>query len=221
MMDRMELARTASERRQRGCLGCLTHAISTLVVLTAVGCVGWVGLVHIFYPWAFFFGGHSHLLPLWAGVARAHTDRGDYILTVYLQPTRGGRFSNLPTVKGTGYLCSPHGERYSLFVRGGLSEKVASDSNGSTMSLRYYRHPAFGGVVGPFEQPPRVALRGKWQNSQLVMDDGGSLSAAFQPDGTPSNSGHTYYHTDAKNKVPIVFDEVSVWQRWDDHCQAK
>jgi hypothetical protein len=195
--------------------------IATLIVLAVVGSVGWVGLVHLFYPWAFYLGGHSHVLPLWQGVAHVHTDRGDYTLTVYLQPTSGGRTYNLPTVKGTGYLCTPNAERYTLFVRGGLNEKIGTDSNGKTMTLSYYRHPAFGGVIGPYEQPPRLALRGQWHNPDLVMDDGGSLADAFLPDGSPSKSGHTYYHADARNKVPIVFREVSVWQRWDQGCRAR
>jgi hypothetical protein len=216
-----DFARLASERRRRGCLGCLTRVIGTLVVLTLVGCIGWVALVRILYPWAFYFGGHSHSLPLWQGIAHAHTDRGDYTLTLYLEPTNSGsRVYNLPTVKGSGYLCTPNGERYRLFVRGGFHEKVATDLNGKTMTLWYYRRPALGGITGPYEQPPRLALRGQWQNHDLVMDDGGSLADAFQPDGSPSKSGHTYYQDKANNKVPIVFREVSVWRRWDDRCQA-
>jgi len=86
---------------------------------------------------------------------------------------------------------------------------------------RTYLPSRFGGVTGPYEQPPRLALKGEWRNPDLAMDDGGSLADAFNPDWAPSKSGHTYYHADAKNKVLLVFQEVSTLQRWDDQCRAK
>jgi hypothetical protein len=214
-------ALTARQRPRRGCLGCLTSIIGTLLIIGVVGSVLYVASERVFHPWAFYLGGHSHLLPAWQGVGRAHTPAGDYTLTVFLQPTRGGRTFNLPSVKGTGYLCTPRGERFRLFITGGLTEKTGTDTNGKTMSLRYYRHPVFGGISGDYEQPPRLELRGTWQNPDLVMDDGGSLAAAFLSDGSVSPKPNRWYHADAKNKVPIVFHETSVWQRWDERCQAK
>jgi hypothetical protein len=192
-----------------------------LIVGIIVGAIFYVAAERVFHPWAFYFSGHAHLLPIWQGVGRVHTDKGDYTLTLYLEPTRGGRTYNLPTVKGTGLLCTPRGDRFKLFVHGGMSEKIATDSNGATMSIRYYRHPIFGGITGDYEQPPRLELRGTWQNPDLVMDDGGSLAAAFLPDGSVSPKPHKWYHSDAKNKVQIVFHEVSAWQWWDDRCQPQ
>lgn len=214
---------TPFDRRpvRRGCAGCLTQIIGTLIVGLVVAGIGYVALERVFHPWAFYQGGHSHLLPIWQGVGRMHTDRGDYTLTLYMFPTSGGRTFNLPTIKGDGYLCTPNGERYFLRISGGLTEKTGIDSNGKTMTLRYYRRPAFAGFTGSYEQPPRLELRGQWRNPDLVMDDGGSLAAAFLADGTVSKSPHTYYHADARNKVTVIFHEVSPWQRWDERCQAK
>ena len=209
------------QRPRRGCLGCLANMAGFLIVGVIVASIFYVAIEHVFHPWAFYFGGHSHLLPMWQGVARTHTEKGDYTLILYMGPTRGGRTFNLPTVKGTGYLCTPGGNRFRLFVYGGLSEKTGTDTNGKTMWIRYFRHPFFGGITGDYEQPPRLELRGVWRNPDLVMDDGGSLTAAFLPDGSVSKKPYRWYHDDAKNKVPIVFHEVSVWQGWDEHCQAK
>ena len=206
---------------RRGCLGCLTQIILILIVGVAVGSVFVVATERVFHPWAFYLGGHSHLLPIWEGVGRMHTEAGDYILTVSMWPSRGGRTFNLPTVTGTGYLCAPNGQRYYLRVRGGMAEKTGIDSNGKPMSLRYFYRPPLAGFTGRYELPPRIELRGHWQNPDLAMDDGGSLAAAFLPDGSLSKSPRTYYHADAKDKVPIVFHEVSPWQQWDAHCQAK
>jgi hypothetical protein len=209
------------QRPRRGCLGCFVHLLGILIVGLILGGTVYVGMVKVFYPWAFYFGGHAHLLPMWEGVGRMHTEKGDYTLTLYLGPARGGRTFNLPTVKGTGYLCTPRKDRFNLFVYGGLSEKTGTDMNGKTMSLRYYRHPFFGGISGDYEQPPRLEFRGVWRNPDLVMDDGGSLAAAFLPDGPVSPHPYKWYHADAKNKVPIVFHEVSIWQRFDEKCEAK
>ncbi len=191
-----------------------------IVGLLAAGVLE-IAIEHVFHPWAFYFSGHSHMLPAWQGVGQMHTDQGDYTLTLYMYPTRGGRTFNLPSVKGTGLLCTPRGDRFKLFVYGGLSEKTSTDMDGKTMSIRYYRHPFFGGITSEYEQPPKLYLRGKWQNPDLVMDDGGSLAAAFRPDGSVSPHPQAWYHKDAKNKVPIVFHEVSIWQSFDDHCRAK
>jgi len=210
-----------AKKRRRGCLGCLAHMVWFLIGGLIVGCIFYVGMAHVFYPWAFNFSGHTHWLPIWQGVAHAHTDKGDYTLTLYLEPTRGGRTYNFPTVKGTGLLCTPRGDRFKLFIYGGMSEKADADSNGKTMWIRYYRHPFFGGITGDYEQPPRLELRGSWQNPDLVMDDGGSLAAAFLADGSVSPRPHKWYHSDAKIKVPVVFHEVSAFQLWDDKCQAK
>ena len=210
-----------ARRRRRGCLGCLAQIFGILLIGSIVSGIFYVGMTRVFYPWAFYFGGHSHWLPVWQGVATAHTDKGDYTLTLYLEPTRGGRTYNLPTVKGTGLLCTPRGDRFKLFVHGGMFEKVETDSNGKEISIRYYRHTFFGGISGEYEQPPRLELRGKWHNPDLVMDDGGSLAAAFLPDGSVSPKPYKWYHSDARDKVPIVFHEVSVWQMWDDRCKAK
>lgn len=209
------------KRPRRGCFGCLLHMVWILLVGVAAAGVLYVGMQRVFYPWSFYLGGHGHWLPLWQGVGRMHTDHGDYTLYVYLEPARGGRTFNLPNFKGAGYLCTPRGERIRLFARAGMSEKTGIDSNGKMMSLRFYRHSLFGGINGDYEQPPKLYFRGKWQNPDLVMDDGGSLAAAFLPDGTVSKNPHKYYSKDATNKTPIVFHEVDGWQAWRDDCSTR
>jgi hypothetical protein len=66
---------------------------------------------------------------------------------------------------------------------------------------------------------PRLTFRGRWQNPDLVMDDEGSLSRAFLPDGT-------VYRGPARNQprtgkpVTVVFHAVP-WSHWWNDCRAQ
>jgi hypothetical protein len=50
------------------------------------------------------------------------------------------------------------------------------------MHLHMYNRPWFYGSFTT-ERRPKIELRGRWQDPNLVMDDGGSVSRAFLPDG--------------------------------------
>ena len=208
------------QRKRKGCLGCLAQMIGILIIGLVVGGVLDVAIERVFHPWAFYFGGHSHLLPFWQGIGRMHSSDGDYVVTVSLYPSRGTPMFNLPTFKGTGYLCTPRGQRFPLFVRGSLSEKTGTDTNGKEMSLRFFRHPWLAGITSGYSEPPRLYFRGKWQNPDLVMDDGGSLAAAFLPDGSVNDRPLKYYHADAKNRIPVVFHEITGLRAWWIDCRS-
>jgi hypothetical protein len=51
---------------------------------------------------------------------------------------------------------------------------------------------------------PRLTLRGRWQNPDLVMNDGGTLSAAFLPDGRLYD-GPPRNQPRAREPLPVVF----------------
>ncbi len=199
-------------KKRRGCFGCLTQVLFILLL----GCVLAVAMQAVFYPWALYFGGHRHWLPFWQGMGHIHGPGGDYVLYFWIQPQRGGRTFNLPWFTGTGYLCSPHGERYKLRVMGGMNEHTGIDTNGKQMKLDFSHRPWNAGWTGNYHLPPRITLNGRWQNPDLVMDDGGTLAGAFLPDGSLSNARNNYYHADSPNKVPVVFHEVGWDAAWRD-----
>jgi hypothetical protein len=185
-------------------------------MILVLGVVLVVAIQAVFHPWGFYFGGHAHLLPVWQGKGTLYTAAGDYRLSMWFEPTSGGRVYNNPTVKGWGYLCTPRGERYPLQVYGGMHEHTAIDSNGKDFALQLRPCPWYW----QFTQPrlyPRLNLRGKWQNPDLVMNDEGTLAESFYPDGRLYEG--TQAHQPAKGTpVEIVFHETS-WSEWSRDCR--
>lgn len=198
-----------------GCAGCFTRVLLILLV----GCVLLIVMQGVFYPWSFYLGGHFHALPLWQGITRIHTPSGDFVLYFWIQPTRSGRVYNLPNFAGTGYLCTPKGERLRLKVGATMYEKTGIDSNGKKMGVGFRQYLWNWKYFGYHSAPPHLDFRGTWQNPDLVMDDGGTLTNAFLPDGSVKNIPYDYYHHDAANKIPVVFHEVTGWQAWRSDCR--
>jgi hypothetical protein len=173
------------------------------MVLAIVGAV-MLGGTALFQPWAFYMGGRFHLLPYWQGWGRIHSNSagGDYAIYLYFYP-KLRRYSGLRSVTGTGVLCTPRGEKFSLLLGGNFrpSDDAASasrgphlpgalgrDLNGTSASFFMYnrtaRHILSGGNARP-----EVELRGRWSNPDLLLDDHGSIARNFDhnanlfPDG--------------------------------------
>jgi hypothetical protein len=164
----------------------------------------------LFYPWAFYLGGHAHAIPYWYGGATLGGPGGDYVLYVSMSPSRPSRGTigrRLPNVDGDGYLCTPRGERFPMHVYGVFQESLGRDSSNAAMRMEVYRRPWYFSLAGDWDRRPRLTLRGRWQGPDLVMDDGGTLSAGFLPDGR-------LYDGPARNQpkpgapVPVVFHEM-------------
>jgi hypothetical protein len=198
--------RVLPRRPRFGCLGCLTQCILVLVVAGgAVTAAQW-----IFYPWAFQFGGRTHLLPYWYGAAQVRAASGDYLVYVWFGPARPNRYAigpRLPSVSGNGYICTPHGERIPLRVYGNVGEASGADTNGKPMRLELYRRPWYWSLAGNWDRRPRLELRGRWENPDLVMNDGGGFAAAFLADGRVYD-GPARNQPKAGAPVPVVFHEV-------------
>ncbi len=149
----------------------------------ALGSVTVLLIYAVFAPWAFFLGGRFHPLAYWHGWGRLQASAaGEYVVFVQMWPTPGGR-TGRPSVTGSAELCTPRGEHFSLRLGGGMMNKhVGLDSDGQPMHLYMYRRSWLSGSFNT-ERRPRLELQGRWRNPDLVMDDRGSLSRAFLPDG--------------------------------------
>ena len=195
-------------------LGCLGR----VVLLCVLGAVAVTAIDAVFAPWSFFLGGNVHLLPVWQGIGRLHATSGDYVLYFWLSPAPGGRTFNFPYFTGWSYLCTPRGERFQLRIRGGMHEHPGIDTNGKEMHLTLYRRPWYFGWVGRWDDRPSLDLRGRWQNPNLVMNDGGSLSQAFLPNATLYH-GPRRDQPAAREKLPLVLHETG-WSGWFSDCRA-
>jgi hypothetical protein len=175
---------TLAGRGARWGLGCLAGCLWRLLAVFLLGAVLVLAIYAVFAPWAFFLGGQFHPLAYWQGWGRLHSSAGgDYALFVRMWPSSGSR-SGYPGVTGTAELCTPRGETYSLRMGGGfLNKHVGLHANGQPMHLYMNRRPWYANFVQA-ERRPRLDLYGAWHDPDLVMDDHGTLSAAFLPDGS-------------------------------------
>jgi hypothetical protein len=191
--------RSPQNPRSKPRLGCL----GSLVAFSVLGVVFLLALTAVFAPWGFYLGGKFHLIPYWQGWGKLHAKNGTYIVLVRFEPTSGGRLNTY--VKGVAYLCTPRGERFQLRLGGSMRRHLNLSTDGEAMRLWMYRRPYWGFNA---ERRPGIELRGKWQNPNLVMDDGGSISRAFQPDGRPY-FGHDPNRPYASEIVPVTLTEGS------------
>jgi hypothetical protein len=162
----------------------------TKVLLACLGiCVVLAALATVaFSPWAFYLGGHFRLYPRWQGFGRLHsTTAGDFVLFVSIGPGRGGGGRggkpSGPQLSGTAVLCTPRGERYDLWLGGEMERHFGLDFQGRTVELHMRRKSFVDRQLGK-DLRPKLQLIGRWNNPDLVMDDGGTLARGFEPDGS-------------------------------------
>ena len=163
-------------KSRQGCLGCLGR----LVLLFALGTVLVLGITAAFKPWGFFLGGKFHILPSWQGWGLLHAKNGNYVLRVDLNTNIKGRRSS--DLRGVAYLCTPRGERFRLNLIGNMRKHLNLSTDGEAIRLGMSYLPYGSSFSG--DARPSLELRGHWQNPDLVMDDNGSISRAFEPDGS-------------------------------------
>jgi hypothetical protein len=162
----------------------------------------------LFYPWAFYLGGKFHIMPYWQGWGKLHAKSGDYVLFVRFEPTpRGSRMYLESNLKGTGYLCTPRREKFRMNLGGGMRKHLNLSTDGEAIHLYMDYWPAWSGQFIS-DRRPSLDLRGHWRNPNLVMDDHGSISNAFQPDGSVYR-GHDRNRPYSTEVVPITLSEGS------------
>lgn len=200
-------------RVRLGCLGCLGKMFLYLVGLLVLGSVLVLAIDAVFMPWSFNMGGSFHLIPMWRGWGKMHSaSGGDYVLYVWFEPyhhsgRRGVSISSAgPEVVGWGTLCTPRGESYKLRVTGYMEKRIGASTDGIRMDMRVYRRPWYYSFAGRWDERPSLGFRGAWHNPDLVLDDGGSLEHAFNPDGT-LRAGPTYFPVFSKPGVLLTLHE--------------
>ena len=189
-------------RRRRGCLtGCITQVVSALIL----GVVLVFALYGLLAPWGYYLGGNSfHLEPGWTGWGRMHSDNlGDFALYVTMTPSfRGSRMFPHSNLTGIGYLCTPRGETFRMHISADMRPNLGLNTNGEKINLAMDYWPA---LTGRFisDRRPSIGFRGQWQNPNIILDDHGSLSTAFQSNGTVYR-GHDPNSLPPKEIVPLI-----------------
>lgn len=172
---------TPPGRRKAG-PGCVVQVLAALVL----GGVVLAGVMAIVAPWGFYMGGHFHIIPQWTGVGEMHSKlAGDYALLVTFSP-KTGKGLGLTHVSGNAWLCTPRGEKFSLRLAGDFQNPHGTDLQGMTAHLYASNYSAFSGSTAP-----SLDFRGRWNNPDLVLDDGGSLNRAFDPGGVLATNKHS------------------------------
>ena len=189
---------------RRGCTGCLAQAALGL----AFGCTVLYLIYALLAPWNFYFGGHFHLVPGWTGRGWMHSTAagGDYYLWVRFEPTTPG-YRKSP-LQGAAYLCTPKGEKFRLHFGGGMPANHGTDLRGLPIHL-YLSNWALGAQFSG-DRRPQLDLYGTFGDSQLILEDRGSLARAFRPDGTlhePRDRNRTWQQESAH----VTLQEDSSW----------
>ena len=189
----------AQKKPRRGCLGCLWQ----VPLILALGVVLMMALTAVFYPWAFYLGGTFHIYPYWTGWGRLHAKSGDYVLFVRFEPTtRGSRMIPHSNLTGVAYLCTPRGERLPMHLGGDMRPHLNLSTDGEAIHLYVYYWPLWYGQFTA-DHRPSLDFRGHWRNPNLVMDDHGSISNAFEPDGSVYR-GHDRNRPYSTEIVPVT-----------------
>jgi hypothetical protein len=163
-----------------GCLGFLSRVLLTLALSAAALLL----ITAVFAPWGFFLGGRFHLIPSWQGWGTLQAKSGTYVVYVQFQP-RPSRSHIMPgpSVGGAAYLCTPRGETFEMSLGGGMRRGIGVSTDGEKISLYMSNRSAWLRNLND-DYRPSIELRGQWHNPNIAMDDHGSLSRSFNPDGT-------------------------------------
>ncbi len=167
-----------SPRKRGSCLGDIVKFFILLVLIA----VGYLVVIGVFAPWTYYLGGGFHLMPVWQGWGTFQTPAGNYALYVFLSRPEGSRLG-ISYMSGNAQLCTHGGQRFNyMHVIMTFSNKQSGlDTNNQPVTLNIYNFGAAGRLND--DHRPDFDLYGAWQNPNLVLEDHGSLTSAFQSDG--------------------------------------
>lgn len=99
-----------------------------------------------------------------------------------------------------------------------VTTRLVADG-GSPFTLDMANRPILWSFTSPDYSTwhPRISLRGHWQYPVLVMDDGGSLSREFGPDGHLYSGSEK--HPEPRETVSVTLKEASM-SEFDAACAA-
>ena len=103
---------------------------------------------------------------------------GDYFLLVRFEPTVPGYLKS--PIDGHGFVCTPKGEKFRLRFGGDMPRGHGTDLRGVPIHLYFYRWTV---LQGSPDRRPRFDLYGTFGDSELNVEDRGSLASAFRSDG--------------------------------------
>jgi hypothetical protein len=186
-------------------LGCLPR----LALYLVLGFILIMALDLAFEPWIYVVGGRIRLFPVWVGSGVAQSPGGPYTIYLWFSPAPSGSRS-LPSagIEGGGWICTPQGRRYSLRVSGGAPGRIWNDMDGHRFLIGAVHRP-FAWQYNREDRRPRLSLSGQWVGPNLVMNDEGSITRAFHPDGTLKSYRDSLQPGTAV--LPIVLQESRSW----------
>jgi hypothetical protein len=180
-------AMPSKSRGKVGCLGALVFGLIVVAVITAA-----------LAPWAFRIGGRW-TPGMWQGVGKLRTAAGDeYPLYVYFFPnfrstSRLRLNGQRPRsgLKGSGWLCSAPGQTQRLDLTGDVyGSYLTTDGNQTSFRLLDARKVF---RVNP-QNRRYFDLTGRWNGSDLVMQDDGGWERGFHPDPhNPKERAHVTF----------------------------
>jgi hypothetical protein len=172
-----------------------------LLIFLALAGLFFLAIDAVFTPWAFFMGGHFHLNHKWTGWGRMHSNiAGDYVIYMSISPYFG-RGRSLTAITGRGALCTQRGDNYTLDVGGSFQEHPGINLQGKTAVIYAHNYSRYGSQYNP-----SLEFRGKWNNPDLVLDDHGSLTQAFDPGGVLAKNSNM---RPIREVVPLTLHEGS------------
>jgi hypothetical protein len=175
---------TRSAKPRRGCL-------SNVLLILVLGIAFVLVFTALAYPWAYFLGGHFHILPIWRGWGRVHSPAGDYLLFTQVFARTGGR--RVSRLRGSAVLCTPRGQTYSLTIYGDFRKRPGLTTNVDGLPLYLSISQNLNFLQTNQDTRLRFELEGAWQGPDLVTDDRGTLPAPSTPTphctrATPTNA---------------------------------
>lgn len=173
-----------------------------------LSCVIMLAVTGIYAPWGFLLGGKFHIIPYWQGWGELHAKSGKYVVFVRFEPSpRGSRMFAASNLTGIAYLCSPRHERFRMHLGGGMRVNPNLTKDGE--AIRIYMHnwpPLLALFTG--DHRPSIEFRGHWKNPGIVMDDHGSISNAFDTDGSVYRE-HSSSRPHSTEVVPVTLNPGS------------
>jgi hypothetical protein len=207
-------ARPIDARRRRGCLsGCGPGCVGWLLAIGLAGLAFFIALNAVFHPYAFTLGGHFHWYPVWTGYGRVHSNAsgGDYLIYVSLEPFAAPKsIVHATNLKGPAWICTPRGETLNEHLYGGMERIYHGPTIGMPIRMSMYNWQL---LLGGFQtdRRPELNFNGVWADRAIEVDDRGTISSAFNPDGTVFR-GKPGEHRPPSENLKFTIREGSYWE---------